>query len=134
MQHFLDFLNTSMENGEMTLSVFIDFKKAFDTVDFKILIDRIRSLGVTGSILKWFESYLIGRSIRVCFDDVISNKFFISCGVLQGSVLGPLLYLVYVDTRGFMFQVLLILLSLMTRYFQLLQEMLMILWRKLIKL
>jgi len=101
MQHFLDFLNTSMENGEMTLSVFIDFKKAFDTVDFKILIDRLRSLGVTGSILKWFESYLIGRSIRVCFDDVISNKFFISCGVPQGSVLGPLLYLVYVDTMRF---------------------------------
>ena len=83
-----------MENGEIILSVFIDFKKGFDTVDFEISIDRLRSFGVKGSILKWFESYLIGRSIFVCFDDVISNNFFINCCVPQGSVLGPFLYLV----------------------------------------
>ena len=73
----------------------------FETVQFEILIDRLTSLGVKRSTLKWFESYLIGRLIRVCFDDVISTNFFISCGVPQGSVLGPLLYLVYVDTMWF---------------------------------
>ena len=73
----------------------------FETIQFKILIDRLTSLGVKGSTLKWFESHLIGRSIRVCFDDVISTKFFINCGVPQGSVLSPLLYLVYVDTMRF---------------------------------
>jgi len=73
----------------------------FETIQFKILIDRLTSLGVKGSTLKWFESHLIGRSIRVCFDDVISTKFFINCGVPQGSVLSPLLYLVCVDTMRY---------------------------------
>ena len=50
MQHFLDFLNASMKNGEMILSVFKDIEKAFDKIDFEILIDRLRSRGVTGSI------------------------------------------------------------------------------------
>ena len=81
MQHFLDFLNASVENGEMILSVFVDFKKVFETVDFDILIDRLRLLGFTGTILKCFEPYLIGSSICVCFDDVKSNKFLINCGV-----------------------------------------------------
>ena len=71
-------------------------------VSFEILIDRLRSLPVKGSIWKCFETYLIRRLIRVCFDDVITNKFFfIDFGVPQGSVLGPLLYLVYVDTMRF---------------------------------
>ena len=58
-------------------------------------------IGIKGSCLKWFENYLNGRFINVMIDDVASVPFPLACGVPQGSVFGPLLYLVYVDTMRF---------------------------------
>ena len=99
--HLVDFINICLEKGEIPITVFFDFKKAFDTVDFKILLQRLECLGIKGVCLKWFESYLRGRSIKVMIDDGFSSSYEVSCGVPQGSVLGPLLYLVYVDSMRF---------------------------------
>lgn len=99
--HLVDFVNNCLVKGEIPLTVFFDFRKAFDTVDFKILLQRLECLGVKGVSLKWFESYLCGRSIKVMIDDAFSSPYQVSCGVPQGSVLGPLLYLVYVDSMRF---------------------------------
>ena len=83
------------------MSVFIDICKAFDTVDFQTLISRMGSLGVRGKYLKWLESYLTGSSPKVVLSDVNSAAFPVMCGVPQGSVLGPLLYLIYVNVMRF---------------------------------
>lgn len=101
VQHLCDFVNQCLNSGKIPLTVFIDFKKAFDTVDFSILLNRLRFLGVKGVCLNWFDSFLKGRSIKVVIDSVTSSPYLVNCGVPQGSVLGPLLYLVYVDTMRF---------------------------------
>ena len=86
-----------MGRDETPLSIFIVIRKAFNTVDFQTLLSRMESLGVRGKCLKWFESYLTGRSLKVVLNDVSSAAFSVTHGVPQGSVLGPLVYLIYVD-------------------------------------
>jgi len=76
------------------MSIFIDIKKAFDTVDFKILLNRLKCLGIRGTSLHWFESYLLGKSLHGVFNNVTSSSYRLKFGVPQRSNLGPLLYLV----------------------------------------
>ena len=82
-----DTVNKCFERCEVPLTVFIDFRKPFDTVDFNILLKRLQSLGIRGNYLKWFHSFLSGRSIQVVLNDVFFSPFHVRCGVPQGSVL-----------------------------------------------
>ena len=63
-------MELGIDRGETSLSIFIDIRKAFDRVEFQTLLSRIESLGVRGKCLKWFESYLTGRSLKVVLSDV----------------------------------------------------------------
>ena len=86
-----------MKKGESVIGVFLDFSKAFDTVDHAILLCKLEHYGIRGNALSWFKSYLTDREQFVTFNGVSSATKLISCGVPQGSILGPLLFLIYIN-------------------------------------
>ena len=93
----VDKITRSVNNGDVVIGMFLDLKKAFDTVDHKILLKKLEAYGIRGHILDWFASYLTGRSQYVSFDGIHSKKRNVLCGVPQGSILGPLLFIIYVN-------------------------------------
>ena len=93
----IDQINSSFEKNNFTLGVFIDLSKAFDTVDHHILISKLENYGVNGNNLHWFQSYLKNRKQYLNFNNKITTLSQITCGVPQGSILRPLLFLIYVN-------------------------------------
>ena len=85
------------DKQKSTLSVFLDLSKAFDTVGHAILLRKLEFYGIRGIALKWFCNYLTNRKQFVIYNNENSNTQVISCGVPRGSVLGPLLFLVYIN-------------------------------------
>ena len=94
---FTDDIATNMNQGNCTIAAFIDFKKAFDTVSHEILIQKISRLGIRDNTLNLIGNYLTGRSQYTVANTVESDKLNITCGVPQGCILGPLLFLVYIN-------------------------------------
>ena len=77
--------------------IFLDLKKAFDTVDHEILLSKLRSYGIRGLAVRLFRSYLVDRTQICQIDCSKSTPRFLNCGVSQGTILGPLLFLPYIN-------------------------------------
>ena len=77
--------------------IMLDPQKAFDTVNHSILLDKLRAVGFDGTSLNWMRSYLEGREQVVDINGTMSSSLQVSCGVPQGSILGPLLFLLYIN-------------------------------------
>ena len=87
----------SLNNGKFNISIFIDLKKAFDTVNYSILLDKLEHNGVRGTALKWFRNYLVRKQYVVTGGEAISDILTMLCGIPQGTVLGPLLFLIFAN-------------------------------------
>ena len=92
--HMIDSWLNATDDGKMVGVVLVDFKKAFDLVDHQILLSKLKLYGIQNETFIWFNSYL---SQQVVINNSKSDFKPVSCGVLQGSILGPLLFLLFIN-------------------------------------
>ena len=89
----------AMDKKLVTCGLFLDFSKAFDTINHDILLSKLYRYGIRGNPLRWFENYLYNRNQVVKIGDTISSSQTIICGIPQGSTLSPLLFLLKVQAN-----------------------------------
>ena len=87
----------NIDRGKTNAVVFLDLKKAFDTVDREILLSKLSHYGIWGNAFKWFKSYWENRTQMCSINGSLSNNRSLTCGVPQGTILGPLLFLLYIN-------------------------------------
>ena len=89
-------ITNALENKLHTIAIFCDLRKAFDSCNHNILLNKLRGFGLSGTTLLWFENYLKNRKQFVFLNGSHSSSLTTRVGVPQGSILGPLLFLIYI--------------------------------------
>ena len=95
--HVTDDFFMATDKSEVSVVVLLDMSKTFDSIRHDLLLQKLQSIGVASSSLEWFHNYLSGRSQRVRIGDAISDPLPLKYGVAQGSILGPVLFTIYVN-------------------------------------
>ena len=95
--HMTEAIRSALDSGSVTCGIFVDFQKAFDTVNHDILLKKLEHYGFRGVINDWFRSYLTDRKQKVAINGFESESKSLLHGVPQGSVLGPILFLIYIN-------------------------------------
>ena len=94
---FTDNIHRAIDSGKMTAAVFVDLRKAFDTVEHKVLLSKLPLKGIVDGELNWIANYLSGRYQYVQYDGVKSDRELVKYGVPQGSILGLLFFLLQIN-------------------------------------
>ena len=97
MLHVVENITSAFDRKEFVMGIFLDLSKAFDTVDHNILFDKLCHYGIRGIPLNWVKNYFCNRKQFVHFNNYSSSLYDIVCGVPQGSILGPLFFLLYIN-------------------------------------
>ena len=95
--HLVNKITSAIDCKEITAGVFLDLSKAFDTIDHDILFNKLEHYGISGMALTWIKSYFFERKQFVEFNQTSSSEQTIKCGVPQGSILGPLFFILYIN-------------------------------------
>ena len=93
----VDKITNAIKRNGTTTGIFLDLLIAFDTIDHNILLYKLEHYGFRGIVLEWFRNYLSNRKQYVSYNSCDSELKYIVCGVPQGSILGPLLFILYVN-------------------------------------
>jgi retron-type reverse transcriptase len=92
------FIYNEIDNGSKVIAIFLDLAKIFDTVNHKTLLQLLPSFEINDRSLNWFRSYITNRKQRIKINNVISQDKFMEYGVLQGNVLGPIFFILYINS------------------------------------
>ena len=90
-------ITEAFSQGKFTVGIFLDISKAFDIVNHKILLEKLKAYEIQSENLKWFRSYLLNRKQFILYDDFKIEVKIVKCGIPQGSILGPLVFLIFVN-------------------------------------
>jgi hypothetical protein len=95
--HIINYVSAALNDGNYCLGVFLDLKKAFDVCSHSILLKKLKKMGINGTAHQWFTDYLSGRSQKVEINENFSDPLNLDISVIQGSTLGPILFLCYIN-------------------------------------
>src|ERR1043165_10054525 len=90
-------ISQSVDDRKFSIGIFVDLSKAFDTINHDILLHKLEHYGIRGIALQWFKDYLSNRKQYVLYNNCSSKLLSINCGVPQESILGPLLFIIYIN-------------------------------------